>query len=88
MQFAAVPTWGATAEDMEDLRRRPNIGLFQPFDNIDDLLRMSKVMLVPSVWAEARSRIVLESMSRGIPVVSADVGGFMRRTSVSITACP
>ncbi len=75
VQFAAVPTWGATAEDMEDLRRRPNIGLFQPFDNIDDLLRMTKVMLVPSVWAEARSRIVLESMSRGVPVVSADVGG-------------
>jgi surfactin synthase thioesterase subunit/glycosyltransferase involved in cell wall biosynthesis len=75
VQFAAVPTWGATAQDMEDLRRRPNITLFEPFDNIDDLLRMTNVMLVPSVWAEARSRIVLESMSRGIPVVSADVGG-------------
>ena len=32
-------------------------------------------MLVPSVWAEARSRIVLESMSRGVPVIAADVGG-------------
>ena len=75
VQFAAVPTWGATAQDMDDLRRRPNITLFPPFDDINDLLRLSKVMLVPSVWAEARSRIVLESMSRGVPVVSADVGG-------------
>ncbi|HYI92255.1 MAG TPA: thioesterase domain-containing protein [Bryobacteraceae bacterium] len=75
VQFAAVPTWGATPEDLDELRRRPNITLLQPFDDIDDLLRMSKVMLVPSVWAEARSRIVLEAMSRGVPVVAADVGG-------------
>ena len=75
VQFAAVPTWGATAEDMDNLRRRPNITLFEPFDDIDDLLRVTKVMLVPSVWAEARSRIVLESMSRGVPVIAADVGG-------------
>jgi surfactin synthase thioesterase subunit/glycosyltransferase involved in cell wall biosynthesis len=75
VKFAAVPTWGATAVDMANLRRRPNITLFEPFDDIDDLLRQTKVMLVPSVWAEARSRIVLESMSRGIPVVAADVGG-------------
>jgi surfactin synthase thioesterase subunit/glycosyltransferase involved in cell wall biosynthesis len=74
-QFAAVPTWGATAEDMEHLRRRQNITLFKPFDDIEDLLRQTRVMLVPSVWAEARSRIVLESMSRGVPVVAADVGG-------------
>ena len=52
-----------------------NITLLQPFDDIDDLLRLTKVMLVPSVWAEARSRIVLEAMSRGVPVVAADVGG-------------
>jgi surfactin synthase thioesterase subunit/glycosyltransferase involved in cell wall biosynthesis len=75
VQFAAVPTWGATAEDMADLRRRLNITLLAPFDDIDDLLRMTKVMLVPSVWAEARSRIVLESMSRGVPVIASDVGG-------------
>lgn len=75
VKFAAVPTWGATADDVENLRKRPNIALLEPFDNIDDLLRVTKIMLVPSVWAEARSRIVLESMSRGVPVVAADVGG-------------
>ncbi|HYP04666.1 MAG TPA: alpha/beta fold hydrolase [Bryobacteraceae bacterium] len=73
--FAAVPTWGATAEDMENLERRKNIALLRPFDDVDDLLRMTKTILVPSVWAEARSRIVLESMSRGVPVVASDIGG-------------
>lgn len=73
--FAAVPTWGATAEDMANLRGRSNITLIPPFDNVDDLLRLTKVMLVPSVWAEARSRVVLEAMSRGVPVVASDIGG-------------
>ena len=75
LQFAAVPTWGATAEDLSALRSRPNVTLLGPFDDIDDLLRLTKVMLVPSVWAEARSRIVLEAMSRGVPVIASDVGG-------------
>lgn len=75
VRFAAVPTWGATPEDLDALRRRPNITLLEPFDDINDLLRLTRVMLVPSVWAEARSRIVLEAMSRGVPVVASDVGG-------------
>ena len=73
--FAAVPTWGATPEDLDEMRRRPNITLLKAFDDVDDLLRVTRVMLVPSVWAEARSRVVLESMSRGVPVVASDVGG-------------
>lgn len=75
VQFLAVPTWGATGEDMENLRRRPNVTLMAPFDEVDDLLRVTRVMLTPSIWAEARSRIVLEAMSRGVPVIAADVGG-------------
>lgn len=75
LQFAAVPTWGTTPAELEELRRVPNITLLPRMDNIDDLLRRTRVMLVPSVWAEARSRIVLEAMSRGVPVVASDVGG-------------
>lgn len=73
--FGAVPTWGTTAQDRESLRRRPNIRILEPVDNIDELLRQARVMLVPSVWAEARSRMILESMARGIPVMASDVGG-------------
>ncbi|MBE0657082.1 MAG: alpha/beta fold hydrolase [Bryobacteraceae bacterium] len=75
VQFAAVPTWGAEAAELDALRRRPNITLLDPVDNIDDLLKLSRVVLVPSLWAEARSRIVLEAMSRGIPVMASDAGG-------------
>lgn len=75
VQFAAVPTWGAEAADLDELRWRPNITILDPVDNIDDLLKLARVVLVPSIWAEARSRIVLEAMSRGIPVMASDAGG-------------
>jgi glycosyltransferase involved in cell wall biosynthesis len=75
VEFAAVPTWGTTAADLAALRKLPNISVLAPFDAIDDLLRQTRVMLVPSLWAEARSRVILEAMSRGIPVMASDVGG-------------
>jgi surfactin synthase thioesterase subunit/glycosyltransferase involved in cell wall biosynthesis len=75
VEFAAVPTWGTTRDDLDALERRGNITVLPPFDNIDDLLRITKVMLVPSVWAEARSRLLMEAMSRGVPVIASDIGG-------------
>jgi glycosyltransferase involved in cell wall biosynthesis len=75
VQFAAVPTWGTTPGDFAALRERPNISILPPVDDIDDILRQTRVMLAPSLWAEARSRMILEAMSRGIPVMAANVGG-------------
>jgi surfactin synthase thioesterase subunit/glycosyltransferase involved in cell wall biosynthesis len=75
VQFAAVPTWGTNERDRAALRARPNVTMLDPVDNIDDLLRRTRVLLVPSLWAEARSRIVVEAMLRGVPVVASDVGG-------------
>jgi glycosyltransferase involved in cell wall biosynthesis len=75
VEFAAVPTWGTTAADFRALRKLPNVSVLAPVDDIDDLLRRTRVMLAPSLWAEARSRMILEAMSRGIPVMASDVGG-------------
>jgi glycosyltransferase involved in cell wall biosynthesis len=74
-QFAAVPTWGTTSADIAALRKMPNVDILPPADDIDSLLRQMRVMLVPSLWAEARSRVILEAMSRGIPVLASNVGG-------------
>jgi surfactin synthase thioesterase subunit len=73
--FAAVPTWGTNPRDLAALRARPNVRLLDPVDNIDDLLARTRVLLVPSLWAEARSRIVVEAMLRGVPVIASDTGG-------------
>lgn len=73
--FAAIPSWGTTADDLRSLRAHANVTVLAPFEDFDDFLRDVSVMLVPSLWAEARSRVILEAMSRGIPVMASDVGG-------------
>jgi surfactin synthase thioesterase subunit/glycosyltransferase involved in cell wall biosynthesis len=73
-RFAAVPTWGANERDFAKLRTRPNITVLPAEDDIDRILERTRVLLVPSVWAEARSRVVMEAMLRGVPVVASDTG--------------
>jgi surfactin synthase thioesterase subunit/glycosyltransferase involved in cell wall biosynthesis len=73
--FAAVPTWGTNQQDRASLEVRTNVTLLQPVDDINQLLARTRVLLVPSLWAEARSRIILEAMLRGVPVMAAEVGG-------------
>jgi glycosyltransferase involved in cell wall biosynthesis len=75
VDFAAIPTWGTTAADLEALAKRPNISVLPPVDDFHDVLAQTRVALVPSLWAEARSRVILEAMVRGIPVIASDVGG-------------
>ncbi len=75
VQFAGVPMWGTTPTDLAAMRALPNITMIEPVDNIDELFRQARVALVPSVWAEARSRVVMEAMLRGVPVVASDAGG-------------
>jgi surfactin synthase thioesterase subunit/glycosyltransferase involved in cell wall biosynthesis len=73
--FAAVPTWGTNQQDRAALQARPNVRLLPPVDDINLLLARTRVLLVPSLWAEARSRIILEALLRGVPVMAANVGG-------------
>jgi surfactin synthase thioesterase subunit/glycosyltransferase involved in cell wall biosynthesis len=75
VSFAAVPTWGTTERDRVALVARPNVRLLDPVDDIDVLLARTRVLLVPSLWAEARSRIIVEAMLRGVPVIAAAIGG-------------
>ncbi len=73
--FAAVPTWGATATVAAALEAEANVTCLAPRDDIEDILRRSRVVLVPSLWPETFGYIVVEAMLRGIPVLASDIGG-------------
>jgi glycosyltransferase involved in cell wall biosynthesis len=42
---------------------------------VAELMCRSTVLVSPSVWPEPLSRVLLESMSRGLPIVATAVGG-------------
>lgn len=73
--FAAVPTWGASPELIERLQKLPNVQILQASDNIEDILRQTRVLLVPSLWPETFGYVAPEAMLRGIPVLASNIGG-------------
>jgi surfactin synthase thioesterase subunit/glycosyltransferase involved in cell wall biosynthesis len=74
-RFAAIPSWGTTAEDLALLKTMANVTVLDAVDDIAVVLKRTRAVLVPSLWAEARSRMVLESLIHGVPVLASDVGG-------------
>lgn len=44
-------------------------------DQVDRLMRRATVLVLPSVWPEPLSRVILEGMSAGVPIVATDAGG-------------
>lgn len=79
VQFAFVPGWGTTGDDLASLGREPNIQALEPSDNIDSFLSLTRVLLAPSLWAENFPQIVVQAMMRGIPVVVSSVLEHMAR---------
>ncbi len=70
----------STLEEAEErhglpFSRLPNLRRLGLQDDMSDVYRRTRVMLVPSVWHESGGRVSLEAMARGIPVVCSAHGG-------------
>jgi glycosyltransferase involved in cell wall biosynthesis len=42
---------------------------------VNELMKRATVLVSPSIWPEPLSRVLLEAMSRGLPIVTTAVGG-------------
>jgi glycosyltransferase involved in cell wall biosynthesis len=77
VRFGALPGWGTTAADRRALEALPNVTLLANRKDIEDILRETQILLMPSLWYEGFGLIVMEAMLRGIPVVASDSGGLL-----------
>jgi glycosyltransferase involved in cell wall biosynthesis len=75
VKFAAVPTWGADASELDRLTEMPNVRILPTDDDIERILAQTRVLVVPSLWSETFGYVVPEAMLRGIPVLASNVGG-------------
>lgn len=77
LQFAAVPTWGATDDDLATLAILPNVEILPASEQIDDIFAATRVLLVPSLWQETFGLLPIEAMLRGIPVIASASAGLV-----------
>jgi glycosyltransferase involved in cell wall biosynthesis len=75
VDFAAVPTWGGESAARSLLEQLPNVTILQPQEDINKIFAQTRVLLVPSLCADALPQIVVQAMVRGIPVLGSDLGG-------------
>jgi len=75
IEFAAVPTWATTYENLIEMSQLRNVHILKPSNDIDEIFSRTRVLLVPSLWSEAFAAIIVEAMLRGIPVVASESGG-------------
>ncbi|SET37783.1 glycosyltransferase [[Clostridium] polysaccharolyticum] len=75
LSFAAVPTWSTSKEELEELKKVPNIDILEADDNVNVIYEKTRILLVPSLWGESFGQVVVEAMLRGIPVIASQIGG-------------
>ena len=73
LAFAAVATqW---TDPSCRARLSTLVTLLEPHEDIEVILRQTRVLLAPSLWQECCPLVVMEALVRGIPCVSSDACG-------------
>jgi glycosyltransferase involved in cell wall biosynthesis len=66
----------------------PGLHRLEPVAKPAEWLQYTKLLLVPSVWAEPFGRVAVEAMINGIPAIVSDRGGLPEAVGASGTVLP
>lgn len=80
INFAVVPTWGATVALMTELSHFANVAVLEETPEIDKIFAQTRVLLVPSLCQEAFGLVSPEALLRGVPVIASQIGGLPEST--------
>ncbi len=77
--FAFVRGWGLSPDQEAHLQasiaKLPNVTLRPSTNDMRDVYKDARIVLVPSQWEEAFGRVAAEAQISGIPVVASAIGG-------------
>jgi glycosyltransferase involved in cell wall biosynthesis len=88
VEFAAVRGWGTDDSLLRTLEEEPNVRIFEPADDLDDVFASTRILLAPSLWPETFGYIVPDAMLRGIPVLASDAAGLREAALGAATLLP
>ena len=75
--FAALPGYGTTTADRLAINSLANVTVLENRKNLDDIFCQTRVLLMPSLWAEGFPLAIIDAMLRGIPVLAANHSGLV-----------
>ena len=79
VDFLFVEGWELTSRQKKELashaKRLGNIRLMSATTHAGRIYEKTRVLMVPSVWAEAFGRVSIEAQINGIPVIASHIGG-------------
>jgi glycosyltransferase involved in cell wall biosynthesis len=73
-QFATV-RWSANKEALKRMAQLGNVQVWDPNEDIEEILGRTKILLAPSNEPDTFGLIVPEAMLRGIPALASGLGG-------------
>ncbi len=79
VRFLLLESWKLNDNDLETLNKQltslPNVEFRHRVDDMAEIYRETKLLIVPSVWEEGFGMVAVEAQSCGIPVIASNRGG-------------
>ncbi len=77
LDFLAIKVWYDPIKDGINFSGLKNVSVWEKQVDINTFLKITRLLLVPSLWEEGFGRIAAEAMSVGVPVMASKVGGLV-----------